>query len=930
MATPPSQTQLFNPGFEEGNTGWDLTDGPWYITNTPGDAYSGTYFAGLNSTDGDSNGLLNNLIAPVYPGQPISASAYIRTISSDDSFPDGSIASFVVLLWLDEDEIPFARSDGNSIGELGEDTGWRLSSISDTAPAGAAFARFGIFNYNLGSGNETRIDQCTWNYAWNRTVSLTSPADDSTYATGEVVPFSVSLGGTSPAISAVEYYADATLIGTSSSAPYNLNLSSLAIGVYDITAVALGADGTEIPSSNTRTLNIVSDTEGREYKASNSYTYLVAESFSGLASNMPLSAVVTGVEVVVDYRLDVLVRSKDEGVSDPALASYNVAFDIINNATLEAIMLSPSDGGYTYDGTAATVEIPIQREDFTIEEDGLSEGKRWTVLSSEANNIVLGDEEELFGLDPISAGDFLTRAVGFRFYPNLATIPSYADSGDAVYRFYIDKLRLRVFFDAGSVEYYFASPDKSDVIKGILSSAEVLDGDLRTADASGILQLTSELEVMDGTQTWISNDWTIHASYPPTDANQIGLVGDIEGEDVLGMEYNGLPTQQQVKENRSRYVFITENFYGDPELDSIYGAHGLPRAFAYNSEFFYKIYTQPDPEKDNPRHVANHHGHLALGFGGGRVDISVVGEPYNFRGVEGASSWAIGDKIVGLLPLSGTILGVFGSKSIWGISGTTVDNFATQVISPNIGATEYTICDMGFPVYANAYGIYTLNQTQQYGDYLGQPMSQDISPWIRPRLLRKETSNKEVVVAWPVRHKNQYRIAFSDGYVTSMTLNGQQVPTFSFQKYFYQPSETNPYVSDDLYSYPSIVPAAVSSELDESGEERIHIAPYVQATISSPEPPVEDQFIDAACTLSELYEDIFDYAELAGFDAEAEFYLSDRDDLIWGVTYEGVTGGFFDIVSQGGNLPDSSDGNTEAMIQQGENSWDVIVRFNCA
>lgn len=827
MATPPTQTQLFNPGFEEGNTGWDLTDGPWYITNTAGSAYSGTWFAGLNSTDGNSNGLLNENVVPVYPGQSITASAYIRTISSTDDFPEGEIASFVVLIWLDDVLHPFATSGAPYVGERDEDTGWRFNSVTDSAPAGAAFVQFAIFNFNLGPNNETRIDQCTWNYTWNRTVAVTSPANNSSYALGAVVPFSVSLGGTSPAISSVSYYADGSLIGTSASAPYNLNLSNLAIGVYDITAVALGADGTEIESSNTITLNIVSDTEGREYKASNAYTYLVAESFSGLASNMPLSAVVTGVEAVVDYRLEVLVRSKDVGVTDPALASYNVAFDIINNGTLEAIMLSPTGGGYTYDGSAASVEIPILREDFTVEEDGLSEGKRWTVLSSTASNIVLGDEEELFGLDPIGAPDFFERAIGFRFFPNINSIPSYADSGDAVYRIFIDKLRLRVFFDAGSVEYYFASPDKTDVIKGILASAEVLDGDLRTADASGVLQLTSELEVMDGTQTWIGNDWTIHASYPPTDANQIGLVADIEGEAVLGMEYNGLPTQQQVRDNRSRYVFITENFYGDPELDSIYGAHGLPRAFAYNTEFFYKIYTQPDPEKDNPRHVANHHGHLALGFGGGRVDISVVGEPYNFRGVEGASSWAIGDKIVGLLPLSGTILGVFGSKSIWGISGTTVDNFATQVISPNIGATEYTICDMGFPVYANAYGIYTLNQTQQYGDYLGQPMSQDISPWIRPRLLRKATSSREVVVAWPVRHKNQYRIAFSDGYVTSMTLNGQQVPTFSFQKYFYQPSEANPYVSDDLYSYPSIVPAAVSSELDESGEERIHIAPYV-------------------------------------------------------------------------------------------------------
>lgn len=42
----------------------------------------------------------------------------------------------------------------------------------------------------------------------------------------------------------------------------------------------------------------------------------------------------------------------------------------------------------------------------------------------------------------------------------------------------------------------------------------------------------------------------------------------------------------------------------------------------------------------------------------------------------------------------------------------------------------------------------------------------------------------------------------------------------------------------DVYSQPSIVPAAVSSELDNHGEERIHIAPYVDVTLPEPGPEV--------------------------------------------------------------------------------------------
>ena len=344
---------------------------------------------------------------------------------------------------------------------------------------------------------------------------------------------------------------------------------------------------------------------------------------------------------------------------------------------------------------------------------------------------------------------------------------------------------MRVYFDAGSATYYFASPDKTQVLEAELVSATVESGNLTTSDASGVLQLKPELTIKDGTQTYIGDDWTIHAAYPPTAANQIGTVADRATEDGVGMSYNGLPSQAAIVENRSRYMFITSNFYGDEALTSIYGANGVGRAFAYNGDFFYYIQDHPDASKDKPRHVAYHHAHLALGYKEGRVDISVIGQPYNFSGLDGASSWALGDAVVGLLPLSGMILGSFCQNSIWGISGTTVDNFATQIISPKMGAIEYTVADMGFPVYANAYGIYTLAQTQQYGDYLGTPMSKDVSPWLRPRLVRKNTSDKEVVVAWPVRTKNQYKIAFADGYIMSMTINGgmQAAPTFSLQQY---------------------------------------------------------------------------------------------------------------------------------------------------
>lgn len=766
-----------NSDFESGNVEWSLNS-PWTITNA-GDAFTGTWSAQFNTGFSGYAIFLSEDYIPVGPGQSITASCMCQQGATSK----GKLGLNLIMYFYDANQNWISAASGNVVND-GSGGSWAQSSVTASTPANTAYVRIGAAGNRIGENQPAWVDTFTWNLEYNRSVSITSPVSGATYQTGAVVPLAVTLGGTSPPVAYVRYKYGATTIGDATS-PYNLNTTAIPDGTHTITAEAYDVNNVLLATSAGVNITIVDNTEEREFRASNSYTNLVCENFSGLTANMPSTALVTGVEILLDYNLRTLIRAKDIGVADPSLAQEQVLFDIVKNTQFEAVLMQKDGSNYTSLGGAITATAPLTRSDFSSVETGLSEDKKWVVLDGSAASITLGADDVLFGLTPIAASDFATRSIGIRHIPLLSPKPSYADTGDACIRLFINKLRMRVYFDAGSAEYYFASPDKTQVIKGTLVSSYVNSGDFKTGDAAGVLQLSDSLEVMDGTQTYIGGDWTIHAAYPPTAANQIGTVQEREQDDGVGMAYNGLPGQTETQLNRSRYVFITANFFGDKDLDSIYGANGVGRGFAFNGEDFYKIQTQPDAEKDKPRHVASHHTHLALGYDDGRVDISVVGEPWNFDGAQGASSWATGDPVTGLLPLSGTILGVFGSKSITGISGTTVDNFATQTISPNIGAIEYTITDMGYPVYANAYGIYTLSQTQQYGDYLGSPMSQDISPWLRPRLVRKVTSDKEVVVAWPVRSKNQYRLAFSDGYILTMTMNGQQaVPTFSFQKYF--------------------------------------------------------------------------------------------------------------------------------------------------
>ena len=801
-STPSVYTtqNIDNPGFELGDVGW--TKGSNMHIGTAASppagfpnngARTGSWYAGSHSSSSDyDTNIWNANRAAVTPGQQVSARCWGSGAGRDGN------ASAVQIRW--------ENAAGTTIGAVakGNESPWSSpggyyqSTVTATAPAGAAFVRIGAF-LRVRENGGSWVDDFSWTIVNDRTtVTLESPINTASYELNANVHLAVSVDGTQPAITQVAYKAGATVISTVTEGDGSSNVNNLPAGTHVITADVTFADGSVI-ISNSATITVEAPDEPpeppppqppdppearREFKASNSYTYLATENFYGLASSMPSTAKVTGVEVEIDYSLTLLVRSKNVGLPANA-ANANVIFDITDGGTAELALMTKNEGVYTKVGSSVLANIPIELADFQAGEQSTSEDKKWSVMLGSEQTAVIGSSDSFFNVDPMSVADFIDASIGFKFAPVLTSIPDYADSGDACIRFIINRYRLRVYFDAGSVFYYFRSPDGTGVIKGSLVNSYVMDGNFKTGDASGVLELQPVLEVISGTQGWIGDDWTIHSGFPATANNQIGVVAPRPLDDGVGQSYNGLPTQDAIVENRSRYEMISTNFYGDAKLDSIYGVTGVGRAFAYNGEFFHYIFTTPKDELDKPRHLAHHHGHLALGFDNGRVDISVVGEPYNFSGLEGASSWTTGDPITGLLPLSGTLLGVFCKKSVWGISGTTLDNFATQVIAPRIGAIEYTIADMGFPVYANTYGIYTLSQTSEYGDYLGTPMSQDVSPWLRPRLVRNEASKSEVAVAWPVRSKNQYKLCFSDGYVLTMTLNAgsNQAPTFSLQRY---------------------------------------------------------------------------------------------------------------------------------------------------
>ena len=88
-------------------------------------------------------------------------------------------------------------------------------------------------------------------------VSLTSPADGSTYTATSAVPVSATASDADGTVAKVDFYAGSTLIGTDTTSPYSMSWSNAAAGVYTLKAVATDAAGASATSA-TRTVTVSS------------------------------------------------------------------------------------------------------------------------------------------------------------------------------------------------------------------------------------------------------------------------------------------------------------------------------------------------------------------------------------------------------------------------------------------------------------------------------------------------------------------------------------------------------------------------------------------------------------------------------------------------------------------------------------------------
>jgi RHS repeat-associated protein len=75
------------------------------------------------------------------------------------------------------------------------------------------------------------------------TVSITSPTASATFTTPAAITINASAADTDGSVTKVDFYKDATLLGTATSAPYSFVWTNVPIGSYNLTAIATDNEG---------------------------------------------------------------------------------------------------------------------------------------------------------------------------------------------------------------------------------------------------------------------------------------------------------------------------------------------------------------------------------------------------------------------------------------------------------------------------------------------------------------------------------------------------------------------------------------------------------------------------------------------------------------------------------------------------------------
>jgi hypothetical protein len=309
---------------------------------------------------------------------------------------------------------------------------------------------------------------------------------------------------------------------------------------------------------------------------------------------------------------------------------------------------------------------------------------------------------------------------------------------------------------------------------GVLVSVGITSGSFAGGDAAGRLYLKSVTGTFDNTNT---------LSAPST----------ATGTSASVLTSVTLPVG-------GKYEFYNYNFGGAIGTYHMWGVNGVGRGFRFDGTDFAHIHvTGLSDSVDKPQHVLAHKKHLFFSIGSS-VQHSSTGLPMEWSALTGAAELSTGDFVTGMQDQPGGTAAIFNRNRTYILYGNDINDWDLTDYNLEKGAIERSIQDIGVSVYFDDRGISILGQTDKFGDFALNTISESVDPLIQAK-------KKLINISTRIRAKDQYRIFFSDG--TGLILRIDTNPKYrSGKRYEFMPIQ-----------YAAVV-EVICSEEDTSGYER--------------------------------------------------------------------------------------------------------------
>ncbi|HYG77652.1 MAG TPA: Ig-like domain-containing protein, partial [Planctomycetota bacterium] len=272
--------------------------------------------------------------------------------------------------------------------------GATLLGTSTTAPYSFTWTNVAAGSYSLTAKATDNGGLSTTSAAVNitvsnvpPTVSLTSPTNGATFTAGANITLTANAADSNGTISKVEFFAGATLLGTSTTAPYSFTWNNVAAGSYSLTAKATDNGGLSTTSTAVNitvsnvppTVSLTAPTNGATFTAGANITLTAnAADSNGTISKVEFFAggTLLGTSTTAPYSFtwnNVAAGSYSltaKATDNSGLSTTSAAVNITVNATINApptvTLTSPANGTKFSAGTNITLTASASDRDGSI------------------------------------------------------------------------------------------------------------------------------------------------------------------------------------------------------------------------------------------------------------------------------------------------------------------------------------------------------------------------------------------------------------------------------------------------------------------------------------------------------------------------------------------------------------------------------------